>query len=110
MQFIIEGALFGMNSVKPTGKWESQRCSGQMVKRELAPQNQSFRTALHPCFSQGYFWMPKLVHVLRHDFSILAATPIFFPIGWHNSKIPGYAVRVRDLQGKLALSSVLNFF
>jgi hypothetical protein len=32
-------------------------------------------------------------------------TPIFFPIGWHNSKIPGYAVRVSvpDIHGFTAL-------
>ena len=29
-----------------------------------------------------------------YDFSVLGATPITFPIEWHNSKIPGYAVRV----------------
>jgi hypothetical protein len=28
------------------------------------------------------------------DFSILGNTPIFFPIDWHNSKIPGYALHV----------------
>jgi hypothetical protein len=28
------------------------------------------------------------------DFSILGNTPIFFPIAWHNSKIPGFALRV----------------
>ena len=27
------------------------------------------------------------------DFSILGNTPIMFPIEWHNSKIPGFAVR-----------------
>jgi hypothetical protein len=28
-----------------------------------------------------------------YDFSDLGNTPIFFPIGWHNSKIPGWALR-----------------
>jgi len=28
-----------------------------------------------------------------YDFSILGNTPIFFPIAWHNSKIPGFALR-----------------
>jgi len=28
------------------------------------------------------------------DFSILGNTPIYFPIAWHNSKIPGFALRV----------------
>src|SRR5207302_6484048 len=38
-------------------------------------------------------------------FSILAATPIFFPIGWHNSKITGPAIRVSvpDFHGFTAL-------
>jgi hypothetical protein len=29
-----------------------------------------------------------------YDFSDLGNTPIFFPIEWHNSKIPGWALRV----------------
>jgi len=41
--------------------------------------------------SGDYIW--KYTHT-GYDFSTLAATPIFFPIGWHNSKIPGYAIRV----------------
>jgi hypothetical protein len=41
--------------------------------------------------SGDYIW--KYTHT-GYDFSILAATPIFFPVSWHNSKIPGYAVRV----------------
>ncbi len=28
-----------------------------------------------------------------YDFSVLGNTPITFPIAWHNSKIPGFAVR-----------------
>jgi hypothetical protein len=28
-----------------------------------------------------------------YDFSVLGNTPITFPIDWHNSKIPGYAIR-----------------
>ncbi|MDR3763988.1 MAG: TonB-dependent receptor [Acidobacteriota bacterium] len=41
--------------------------------------------------SGDYIW--KYTHN-AYDFSVLGATPIAFPIGWHNSKIPGYAVRV----------------
>jgi hypothetical protein len=29
-----------------------------------------------------------------YDFSILGNTPVFFPVAWHNSKIPGFAGRV----------------
>jgi len=40
-----------------------------------------------------------------YDFSVLGATPITFPIEWHNSKIPGYAIRVSvpDFHGFTAL-------
>jgi hypothetical protein len=42
-------------------------------------------------FSGEYIW--KYTHN-AFDFGILGNTPIFFPIDWHNSKIPGYALRV----------------
>ena len=37
-----------------------------------------------------YIW--KYTHT-GYDFSILGNTPIFFPIGWTSSKIPGWALR-----------------
>ncbi|MGA7833649.1 MAG: TonB-dependent receptor, partial [Acidimicrobiales bacterium] len=37
-----------------------------------------------------YIW--KYTH-LAYDFSVLGGTPITFPIEWHNSKIPGFAIR-----------------
>jgi hypothetical protein len=58
-----------------------------------------FRNEFHAGFQQGvgkrvvvsgeYIW--KYTHN-AFDFSILGNTPIFFPIDWHNSKIPGYAL------------------
>ena len=42
-------------------------------------------------FSGEYIW--KYTHN-AFDFSVLGNTPITFPIDWHNSKIPGYALRV----------------
>jgi hypothetical protein len=42
-------------------------------------------------FSGEYIW--KYTHN-AFDFSILGNTPITFPIDWHNSKIPGYALHV----------------
>ena len=42
-------------------------------------------------FSGEYIW--KYTHN-GYDFSILGNTPIFFPVAWHNSKIPGFAGRV----------------
>ncbi len=38
-----------------------------------------------------YIW--KYTHS-AYDFSVLGSTPITFPIEWHNSKIPGFALRV----------------
>jgi hypothetical protein len=38
-----------------------------------------------------YIW--KYTHN-AYDFSVLGNTPITFPIDWHNSKIPGFLVRV----------------
>jgi hypothetical protein len=42
-------------------------------------------------FSGEYVW--KFTHN-AYDFSILGNTPIFFPIAWDRSKIPGFAGRV----------------
>ena len=75
----------------------------------LAP---GFRNEFHAGFQQAfgryfvvdaeYIW--KYTHN-AYDFSILGATPITFPIAWHNSKIPGYAIRasVPNFHGFTAL-------
>ena len=49
-----------------------------------------------------YLW--KYTHN-AYDFSVLGNTPITFPIDWHNSKIPGFAVRasVPNFHGFTAL-------
>jgi len=54
-------------------------------------------------FSGEYIW--KYTHD-AYDFSILGATPITFPIEWHNSKIPGFAGRISvpDFHGFSALT------
>ena len=66
-----------------------------------APLDPGYRNDFHAGLQQAfgkyvvvsgdYVW--KYTHT-GYDFSTLASTPIFFPIGWHNSKIPGYALRV----------------
>jgi len=77
-----------------------------------APLDPGYRNDFHAGLQQAfgryavvsgdYIW--KYTHT-GYDFSTLAATPIFFPIGWHNSKIPGYAIRVSvpDFHGFSAL-------
>ncbi len=66
-----------------------------------APNTPGYRNEFHAGLQQAfgryavvsgdYIW--KYTHS-AYDFSVLGATPITFPIGWHNSKIPGYAIRV----------------
>ncbi len=45
----------------------------------------------HMVFNGEYIW--KYTHN-AFDFSVLGNTPITFPIDWHNSKIPGYAMNL----------------
>jgi carboxypeptidase family protein/TonB-dependent receptor-like protein len=59
-----------------------------------------------------YIW--KYTHN-AYDFSVLGNTPITFPIEWHNSKIPGFAIRadVTNIKGFTAyvvMSSVAARF
>jgi hypothetical protein len=44
----------------------------------------------HLVLSGDYIW--KYTHN-AYDFAIFGSTPITFPIEWHNSKIPGFAIR-----------------
>ena len=84
--------------------------------------NPGFRNEIHVGFQQAagrhfvltgeYIW--KYTHN-GYDFSVLGATPITFPIEWHNSKIPGYAVSatltpLRGFSARVNLSSVAARF
>jgi hypothetical protein len=53
-------------------------------------------------FSGEYIW--KYTHN-AYDFGVFGATPLTFPIEWHNSKIPGVAGRISvpDIHGFSAL-------
>ena len=83
-----------------------------------APFNPGFRNEFHTGFEQGitqhfvlnaeYIW--KYTHN-GYDFSVLGATPITFPIEWHNSKIQGLAISgtltpVKGLSARVTMSSV----
>ncbi len=62
--------------------------------------------------SGDYIW--KYTHN-GYDFGIVGATPLAFPIEWHNSKIPGYAIRVsvpnyRRFSAQVVMSSVAARF
>jgi hypothetical protein len=85
----------------------SNGCSNAVLAPLLACQGgqgtlqPGYRNEFHASFQQGfgkrlvvsgeYIW--KYTHN-AFDFSILGNTPITFPIDWHNSKIPGYALHV----------------
>ncbi len=68
--------------------------------RRLTPLAPGFRNEFHAGLQQAvgkflvidgeYIW--KYTHS-AYDFSVLGNTPITFPIEWHNSKIPGWALR-----------------
>ena len=81
-----------------------------------------FRNEFHTSLQQGfgkylvfsgeYIW--KYTHN-AFDFSVLGNTPITFPIDWHNSKIPGYALHAempnfRGLSAYFVTSSVAARF
>lgn len=87
-----------------------------------APFNPGFRNEFHAGLQQSlghhfvidgeYIW--KYTHN-GFDFSVLGATPITFPIEWHNSKIPGWTLSgtltpVRGLSARVTMSSVAARF
>jgi Carboxypeptidase regulatory-like domain len=66
----------------------------------------------HFVLSGEYIW--KYTHN-AFDFSVLGNTPITFPIDWHNSKIPGFALRadvptVHNFSAFVVMSSVAARF
>ena len=71
-----------------------------LLSRSFRNLQPGFRNEFHAGFQQAvgkwavfsgeYIW--KYTHN-AFDFSVLGNTPITFPIDWHNSKIPGYAVQ-----------------
>ncbi len=72
-------------------------CSSGVANTEAPGYRNEFHAGLQQAFgkhvvvSGEYIW--KYTHN-AFDFSVLGNTPITFPIDWHNSKIPGYALHV----------------
>ncbi len=72
-------------------------CSPGVSNTEAPGFRNEFHVGLQQAFgkkivvSGEYIW--KYTHN-AFDFSVLGNTPITFPIDWHNSKIPGYALHV----------------
>lgn len=81
-----------------------------------------YRNEFHAGFQQGirdyavisgeYIW--KYTHN-AFDFAVLGNTPITFPVDWHNSKIPGWAINIqvpehRNFSAYVVMSSVAARF
>jgi len=92
------------------------------VPCNLGPITPGFRNEFHAGLQQAfgrylvvsgdYIW--KYTHN-GYDFGIVGNTPIFFPIEWHNSKIPGFALRVsvpnyHGFSAQVVMSSVAARF
>lgn len=84
--------------------------------------NPGFRNEFHAGLQQAfgkylvvsgeYIW--KYTHN-AFDFSVLGNTPIYFPIDWHNSKIPGFTLRAdvpnfHNISAFVVMSSVAARF
>jgi hypothetical protein len=107
-------------------------CNDQVINAIMAstispcvsatPLTPGFRNEFHAGIQQAfgryfvvdaeYIW--KYTH-LAYDFSVLGDTPITFPIEWHNSKIPGFAIRgsmpsFHGLSAFITMSSVAARF
>jgi hypothetical protein len=81
-----------------------------------------YRNEFHAGFQQAfgkylvvdaeYLW--KYTHG-GYDFGVVASSPIAFPIEWHNSKIPGFAIRasvpeIHGFSAQVVMSSVAARF
>jgi len=56
-----------------------------------------FHTSIQQAFGKNLVFSGEYIWKYTHnafDFSVLGNTPITFPIDWHNSKIPGYALHL----------------
>ncbi len=104
----------------------SQGCNSAVISALVpcipANFNAGFRNEFHAGLEQSvgkhfvlngdYLW--KYTHN-GYDFSVLGATPITFPIEWHNAKISGFALRasvpaVHGVSAFVVMSSVAARF
>ncbi len=96
--------------------------AGSCNSEAVTPFNPGFRNEFHAGFTQAagqhlvftLEYLTKYTHN-AYDFSVLGTTPITFPIEWHNSKIPGYAMsavltNIRGLSVRFNASSVAARF
>ena len=92
------------------------------VPCNLAAINPGFRNEFHAGFQQafGRFLVIDAEYIWKYthnafDFGVVGATPIYFPIEWARSKIPGYTLRAtmpayHGLTAQVVMSSVAARF
>ena len=93
-------------------------CTAGVSNAEQPGYRNEFHTGLQQALSKHVIVSGEYVWKYQHnafDFSVLGNTPITFPIDWHNSKIPGYALHVdvpawRGFSGYSVMSSVAARF
>jgi Carboxypeptidase regulatory-like domain/TonB-dependent Receptor Plug Domain len=89
---------------------------------DLTPLRPGWRNEFHVGLEQAFGkylvvsgeYITKYTHN-AYDFSVLGNSPIFFPIGWTRSKIPGFAGRIsvpnfHGLSALVVMSSVIARF
>jgi Carboxypeptidase regulatory-like domain/TonB-dependent Receptor Plug Domain len=72
-------------------------CSPGVSNTEQPGYRNEFHASLQQAVGKNVVVSGEYIWKYTHnafDFSVLGNTPITFPINWHNSKIPGYALRV----------------
>ncbi|WP_348264242.1 TonB-dependent receptor [Telmatobacter sp. DSM 110680] len=72
-------------------------CSSGVSTTEQPGFRNEFHAGLEQAFGKRVIVSGEYIWKYTHnafDFSVLGNTPITFPIDWHNSKIPGYALHV----------------
>jgi hypothetical protein len=72
-------------------------CSAGAPTAEVPGYRNEFHAGFEQAFGKNIILSGEYIWKYTHnafDFSVLGNTPITFPIDWHNSKIPGYAMHV----------------
>ncbi|HEY1579420.1 MAG TPA: TonB-dependent receptor [Terracidiphilus sp.] len=72
-------------------------CSADVSTAELPGFRNEFHAGIEQAIGKNIIFSGEYIWKYTHnafDFSVLGNTPITFPIDWHNSKIPGYAMHV----------------
>jgi hypothetical protein len=72
-------------------------CSADVSTAELPGFRNEFHAGIEQALGKNIIFSGEYIWKYTHnafDFSVLGNTPITFPIDWHNSKIPGYAMHV----------------